>query len=75
MSSQSDFIFGALIFGFLLFITARGELPIYIGFLLKSGPKNLTTPTQNSSNSSSGSNIAADVKTGLAIASDVAAFA
>lgn len=42
MGSQSDYLFGALIMGFLIFITARNELPVYIGFLLKSGPKSNT---------------------------------
>lgn len=31
--SQSNFIFGALFVAFVVFITAKGELPIYLGFL------------------------------------------
>lgn len=37
MIQQSDAIFAALIIAFLLFITSRGELPTYIGFILKGG--------------------------------------
>lgn len=32
--SQSNVVFGFLLVAFLIFITARGELPIYLGFLL-----------------------------------------
>jgi hypothetical protein len=31
---QSNFLFGLLFLAFLVFITARGELPVYLGFLL-----------------------------------------
>lgn len=38
MNNQSGVIFGFLFIGFLVFITIRGELPIYAGLLL-STPK------------------------------------
>jgi len=33
--SQSNFLFGMLFAAFLVFITARGKLPTYLGFLLQ----------------------------------------
>lgn len=37
--NQSNIIFGFLLAAFVIFITQRGELPIYLGFLLAT-PKN-----------------------------------
>jgi hypothetical protein len=34
--SQSNVIFAAIFIAYLIFITARGEIPIYLGLLLKS---------------------------------------
>jgi hypothetical protein len=31
---QSNLIFGMIFLGFIVFITMRGELPIYMGFLI-----------------------------------------
>lgn len=54
--SQSNIIFGFLFAAFVIFITQRGELPIYLGFILAKpraagtatgtpvpGPGNITT--------------------------------
>jgi hypothetical protein len=43
---QSNAIFFALFLAFLIFITARGELPLYLGFLLAS-PKETATASNN----------------------------
>jgi hypothetical protein len=34
--SQSNVIFAAIFIAYLIFITVRGEIPIYLGLLLKS---------------------------------------
>jgi hypothetical protein len=34
--SQSNIIFGAIFIAYLIFITVRGEIPIYLGLLLRS---------------------------------------
>jgi hypothetical protein len=36
MGNQSSVIFGALIIAFFIFITLKGELPVYAGLLLLS---------------------------------------
>lgn len=36
--SQSNVIFASIFLAYIVFITMRGELPIYLGFLLKSAP-------------------------------------
>jgi hypothetical protein len=38
--SQSNIIFGAIFIAYLIFITVRGEIPIYLGLLLKSPAQN-----------------------------------
>ncbi len=43
--SQSDYVFAFLFLAYLAFITLRGELPKYAGFILMSGPG--ATPQAN----------------------------
>lgn len=46
--NQSTVIFGFLFAAFLVFITQRGELPIYLGFILAT-PKQPVAPAPNTS--------------------------
>lgn len=55
---QSNIIFFYLLAFFVVFITARGELPVYLGFLLATpqqpnGIANPATPPQQAGNTSS----------------------
>lgn len=43
--NQSTVITGCLALAFLIFITIKGELPIYMGFLLGSGTGASATPS------------------------------
>lgn len=52
-SNQSTFIAGSLAAAFLLFITVRGELPTYLGFLLGSSTGASAAPAQTSASTSS----------------------
>jgi hypothetical protein len=57
--NQSTIIFGFLFAAFLVFITQRGELPIYLGFLLTSpkkavAPANINTAETKTSNAGEG---------------------
>ena len=38
MGNQSNVIFGYLLAAFIVFITLRGELPLYMGFILGGRP-------------------------------------
>lgn len=64
MISQSNFIAGALVVGFLFFITARGELSKYVAIFTGSG--GTSTPSVNAASgvTSSGNNILNAASTG-----------
>ena len=47
-SGQSGIIFAAIVVAFIVYITLKGELPIYAGFLLLP-PKGSPTPNQSAS--------------------------
>lgn len=68
--NQSSVIFGALFVAFLVFITLRGELPTYAGFLL-STPKGGATPPVGKQADNSGSGVSVDQ---VAQAAQFAAF-
>ena len=42
---QSNIIAGFLFMAFLIYITLKGELPVYMGFLLSSAPASYAPPT------------------------------
>lgn len=64
-NNQSAVIFGALFVAYIVFITVRGELPIYAGFLLSTPTPagGATTPanTQTGSNTSAANSAVASV--------------
>ena len=69
-SNQSAVIFGALFVAYFVFITVRGELPIYAGFLLSTpsgGQAGGPAPgvSQVGANSSAASSAAASVTSGI----------
>lgn len=47
-SNQSGVIFGAIFVGFVIYITLKGELPIYAGLLLLSPPSSGGTQSATS---------------------------
>lgn len=51
--SQSNIIFAAIFIAYLIFITVRGEIPIYLGLLLKSPAQ---TPATGTATAASGVN-------------------
>ncbi len=63
--SQSNVIFAAIFISYLIFITMRGELPVYAGFLLKSKPATAsasnTTDATSSAPSKKSDNTSSDV--------------
>lgn len=78
---QSTYIVGSIIAGFVIFVTVRGELPRYMGFLIGSPNQAAATitpqdfgfsapaPSGNSSPSSpGGSSMMKDISTALEIA-------
>ena len=62
MGNQSAVIFAALIIGFLIFITLKGELSTYMGLLLLS-PSG-SAPATPSTSSASASSTASDLISG-----------
>lgn len=66
--NQSTIIFGYLAVAFLIFITQRGELPIYWGFLVKSPQSPSQGPSGSGSGSVTGSNLAQTVSTITSVA-------
>lgn len=53
--NQSSVIAGSLLFAFFVFITLKGELPVYAGLLLLT-PKTTTPPAQQGNAGASGGN-------------------
>jgi hypothetical protein len=45
--NQSNIIFGALLLAFIVYITMRGELPIYMGFFVPSNGTSTSTSSNN----------------------------
>jgi hypothetical protein len=54
--SQSNIIFGAIFIAYLIFITVRGEVPIYLGLLLRS-PAQAQAPATSTATAASGVNV------------------
>jgi hypothetical protein len=78
---QSSVIFAFLFAAFIVFITQRGELPIYLGFLLApaatpNAVANPAAPPQQSAGATpaSGGNVSDAVGKGLQAAAVIAAF-
>jgi hypothetical protein len=61
--NQSNVIFGFIAVAFLLFITQRGELPIYWGFLVASPKAPAAGPTATASGKLSDSEAVANLAT------------
>lgn len=65
MGNQSGVIFGAIVFAFFVYITLKGELPIYAGLLLLSPGSG---PSQNTNNINAGASIVNGAITALSLA-------
>jgi hypothetical protein len=68
-SNQSGFIFGFLLVAFFVYITLKGELPIYAGLILlspSSGTGTTTSATQQATNAGSSLTANAIVSSGFA---------
>lgn len=73
--TQSNVIFAAIFVAYLIFITMRGEIPIYLGLLLKSPPSNQGGTGAQAATGSSASSIGGQVASAAAtIAPYAAAF-
>ena len=73
--NQSTIIFGYLAVAFLIFITQRGELPAYWGFLVSSPIQPASGPTATGSGTVSNGNMAANVSDLTTLADTLAMFA
>lgn len=69
--NQSTVIFGFLAAAFLVFITQRGELPVYWGLLVKSP----STPASGPGTTANGSISASDIAHAASTIADLAAVA
>jgi hypothetical protein len=65
--NQSTVIFGYLFVAFLIFITMRGELPVYAGFLL-------STPKASGNSGNVGANTQSSATDAIKGAAEIAAF-
>lgn len=61
--NQSTIIFGYLAVAFLIFITQRGELPIYWGFLVSSPKQPASGPTTTQTGQLTNGNVASTLST------------
>lgn len=71
--NQSTIIFGYLAVAFLIFITQRGELPTYWGFLVSSPQGSSAGPSASASGAVSNSSVATTLSTITDIATTLAA--
>ena len=73
--NQSTKILGFIATGFVIFITARGELPTYLGFLFGTGQGASSAPTTAAAGPSPASgNTSFSAGDALRIGAEVAAF-
>lgn len=74
--SQSNVIFAAIFVAYLVFITMRGEVPIYLGLLLKSPAASspLANPVATGQANSTGGVVGDFANAAVAAAPYVAAF-
>lgn len=72
--NQSTIIFGYLFVAFLIFITQRGELPIYWGFLVSSPIPPSSGPQATGSGALASNNLAASASKISNLAATLAVF-
>jgi hypothetical protein len=72
--NQSTIIFGYLAVAFLIFITQRGELPIYWGFLVSAPTTPASGPTATGSGALTGGSVASTAASISSLADTLAVF-
>ena len=63
--NQSTIIFGYLFAAFVIFITMRGELPVYMGFLLSTPKQPASGPPASGSGATGSASSNGDVASGV----------